>query len=62
MCLAGKAAGTYTPLGRFGVFYPLARETRMEERRHCKQLGWKFAQDVELAVLKPGQLLANQGG
>lgn len=32
MCLAGKAAGTCTPLGRSGVFYSLARETRMEER------------------------------
>ena len=62
MCLAGKAAHTYSALGRSGVFHHLASETRVEERGHYKQLGWGFAQDVELSVLKPRQLQEDQDG
>lgn len=52
MCLAGNAAGTYSALGRSGVFHHLASETRVRERGHYKQRGWGFAQVVELSVLK----------
>lgn len=62
MCLAGKAASTYSALGRSGVFHHLASETRVKERGHYKQLGWGFAQVVELSVLKPRQLQEDQDG
>ena len=62
MYLAGKAASTCSTLGRSGVFHHLANETGVEGRGNCKQLGWGFVQDVELAVLKPGQPQANQDG